>query len=88
MVTLRKIEQYSKISEYIRKKNEDSKVKRTLYLRNKFMDGTGSVSSRRTSDHSVLNIDTCSNLKMLYQKNSHRMSPSRAEYVEALLAFE
>ncbi|CAM6000522.1 unnamed protein product [Sphagnum balticum] len=77
---------YSKISEYIRKKNEDSKIKRTLYLRNKFVEG--SFSSRRISDHSVLSIDTCNNLKMLYEKNSHGMSRGRAKYVEALIAFE
>lgn len=51
------------------------------------MDGTGSLSSRRTSDHSILSIDTCNNLKMLYEKKGHGMSQNRAKYIEALIAF-
>jgi hypothetical protein len=63
---LKKIEQYNKISEYIRKKNEDSKVKRTIYMRNKFIDNSISLSTPRTSHHSALSIDTSNNLKLMY----------------------
>jgi hypothetical protein len=88
LVTLRKIEQYSKISEYIRKKNEDGKVKRTIYMRNKFTDNTTSLSTRRTSHHSVLSVDTCNNLKLLYERKAKGISEKKAAYIEALIAFE
>lgn len=77
------------MSDYLRKKNEDGKVKRTLYMRNKFQQETTGFGSRRPSgDHSTLSIDTCNNLKKLYEKKVRDKTEKKAKYIEALINFE
>ena len=87
MVTLRKMEQYSKISEYIRQKNEDHRVKKTLYMRNKFHDNSNS-DKKLIKRNSNLGIDTSNNLKHVYHRKIPHTQRKNVDYIGALLQFE